>query len=92
MQQNEQDEGDASVPTRRSLMIQMGKGILTKEHDDPSKHHRQPMRLPAYDYSSDGAYFVTICLQERKPILEEAGLHTILIENWDAFYTLVSLP
>jgi putative transposase len=62
----------------------MGKGILTTEHADPSKHHRPSMRLPAYDYSSDGAYFVTICLQERKPLLEEAELQTILIENWDA--------
>jgi REP element-mobilizing transposase RayT len=57
---------------------------MTKEHDDPSKHHRQSMRLPAYDYSSDGAYFLTICLQERKPLLEEVELHTILVENWNA--------
>jgi len=42
------------------------------------------MRLPAYDYSSDGAYFITICLQERKPLLEEAELYTILVENWNA--------
>ena len=42
------------------------------------------MRLPAYDYSSDGAYFVTISLQERKPLLEEAELHTILVGNWNA--------
>ena len=75
---------EAKRTGRGGLAIQIGKGIMTKEHDDPSKHKRQSMRLPAYDYSSDGAYFVTISLQERKPLLEEAELHTILVENWNA--------
>jgi len=30
---------------------------------------RKPNRLPDYDYSQNGAYFVTICTQERKTIL-----------------------
>src|SRR5439155_22699339 len=32
---------------------------------DPDKHHRRSMRLQGYDYSSSGAYFVTICVQNR---------------------------
>src|SRR5438094_6505812 len=28
---------------------------------DPDKHHRRSIRLQDYDYSQDGAYFVTIC-------------------------------
>jgi REP element-mobilizing transposase RayT len=28
---------------------------------DPRRHHRRPIRLQEYDYSSAGAYFVTIC-------------------------------
>jgi len=28
-------------------------------------HHRRSIRLPGYDYSRDGAYFVTICTQDR---------------------------
>jgi len=32
---------------------------------DPSKHHRRSIRLQHYDYSSRGAYFVTICVQNR---------------------------
>ena len=32
---------------------------------------RQANRLPAYDYSKNGAYFVTICTQDRKHILAE---------------------
>ena len=34
-----------------------------------SKPHHRNIRLPEYDYSSEGAYFVTICTQDRKCIL-----------------------
>ncbi len=30
---------------------------------------RKPTRLKGYDYSSDGVYFVTICVKDRKPVL-----------------------
>ncbi len=33
---------------------------------DPNKHHRQSIRLPGYDYSQSGAYFVTICADRRQ--------------------------
>jgi putative transposase len=32
---------------------------------DPTKHHRRSIRLKGYDYSRPGAYFVTICTQDR---------------------------
>ena len=32
---------------------------------DPEKHHRRSIRLKDYDYSRCGAYFVTICTQNR---------------------------
>jgi len=32
---------------------------------DPQKHHRRSIRLKGYDYTSPGAYFVTICAQGR---------------------------
>ena len=32
---------------------------------------RKPNRLSDYDYSQNGAYFVTICTQDRKPILSQ---------------------
>ena len=28
-------------------------------------------RIPDYDYSQNGAYFITICIQDRKPILSQ---------------------
>jgi len=33
---------------------------------DPEKHHRRSIRLLDYDYSEEGAYFVTICTQNRE--------------------------
>ena len=31
--------------------------------------NRKPTRLKDYDYSSDGVYFVTICVKDRKQVL-----------------------
>ncbi len=33
---------------------------------NPDKHHRQSIRLPGYDYSQAGFYFVTICCYQRQ--------------------------
>jgi putative transposase len=38
---------------------------------DPDKHHRRSIRLPKYDYSRLGAYFITICIQERVRLFGE---------------------
>ena len=32
-------------------------------------NQRKPNRIPEYDYNQNGAYFVTICTQDRKKIL-----------------------
>ncbi len=32
---------------------------------DPDKHHRRSIRLPGFDYSKAGAYFVTLVAQDR---------------------------
>ncbi|MGQ9689180.1 MAG: transposase [Desulfobaccales bacterium] len=31
-------------------------------------HRRQSLRLPDYDYSHQGAYFVTTCVKDKKPL------------------------
>jgi putative transposase len=38
---------------------------------DPEKHHRRSFRLRGYDYAQAGAYFVTICTQNRKWLFGE---------------------
>ncbi len=35
---------------------------------------RKPNRLKNYDYSQNGAYFITICTNERKPILSRISV------------------
>ena len=32
-------------------------------------HERKPNRLPGFDYNTPGAYFITICANNRRPIL-----------------------
>jgi len=38
---------------------------------DPAKNHRRSIRLKGYDYSQPGAYFITICIQQRECLLGE---------------------
>ena len=38
---------------------------------DPQENYRRSIRLRDYDYTSPGAYFITICTQDRKPIFGE---------------------
>ncbi|MEG2116875.1 MAG: hypothetical protein RRZ69_04265 [Clostridia bacterium] len=34
---------------------------------------RKKNRMPSYDYSQNGAYFITICVKERKNLLWTVG-------------------
>ena len=67
-----------------------------------NERHRRSIRLRAWDYTSRGAYFVTICTQDRVPLfgevrdgrmrLNEAG--AIVADTWrwlSAQYTHVTL-
>jgi putative transposase len=45
---------------------------------DSDKHHRRSIRLPGYDYSSAGAYFVTICVQGVRDVREAPLLGEIV--------------
>lgn len=57
---------------------------------NPDKHHRRSIRLPGYDYSQAGYYFVTICCHGRQCLfgdiidgamrLNEYG--EIVIDEW----------
>jgi REP element-mobilizing transposase RayT len=38
---------------------------------DPKHHHRRSIRLPGYDYTQPGAYFVTICVHDGEPLFGE---------------------
>ena len=34
---------------------------------DPNVHHRHSLRLKGYDYAAPGAYFITVCTQDKTP-------------------------
>ena len=38
---------------------------------DPQRHHRRSIRLPDYDYSQPGAYFITLVTQGRERLFGE---------------------
>jgi putative transposase len=57
---------------------------------NPEFHHRRSIRLKGYDYSQEGAYFITLCVRDRgnlfgkivngKMVLSEAG--KIAYDEW----------
>jgi len=49
---------------------------------DPTRHHRRSIRLPSYDYSQSGAYFVTIVCRDRVLLLNDPGLRAVAEEAW----------
>ena len=38
---------------------------------NPDVHHRRSIRIKNYDYSQSGAYFITLCIQNRECVLGE---------------------
>ncbi len=44
---------------------------------DPDKHHRRSLRLPGYDYTQVGAYFVTLCTAGRTSLLGQIDAGTL---------------
>ena len=36
---------------------------------DTVEHPRKPMRLSGYDYATAGAYYITVCIESRRPCL-----------------------
>ncbi len=49
---------------------------------DPFIHHRRSIRLQGYDYSQAGAYFVTICTQNRTLFFEDGVIRGIAERCW----------
>jgi putative transposase len=52
-----------------------------------SKYHRRSIRLKDYDYHQAGAYFVTICTQNRICILDDPIVRGIVQDVWQALPT-----
>ena len=44
--------------------------------------NRKPLRLPAYDYASPGAYFITAVTHQRSLLFEDQAIRSIVQETW----------
>ena len=44
-------------------------------------HHRRSVRLPGHDYSQPGAYFVTICIDDRRCLCGEITSGEVVLSN-----------
>ncbi len=49
---------------------------------NPDSHHRRSIRKAGYDYSQPGAYFVTVCTQNRQCVLDDPILTHICCDVW----------
>ena len=49
---------------------------------DPAIHHRRSLRLKGYDYAQAGAYFVTICTQDRACLFGEVVDGEMRLNEW----------
>jgi hypothetical protein len=50
---------------------------------DPNTYtRRNSHRLPSYDYRSNGAYFITVCTEDRQRVLKIPSISTALLETW----------
>jgi putative transposase len=56
---------------------------MNNQNPAPESPTRHSLRLPSYDYSSYGAYFVTFCHHDRQPILNQPEIARILQETWE---------
>lgn len=48
---------------------------------------RKQIRMPEYDYNSNGAYFITVCTKDRKPILSGISVGTTIGRPPDVILT-----
>ena len=58
----------------------MGAGRRIVKYN-PDVHHRKNIRLQEYDYSKEGMYYITICVQNRECILGKIANDVININH-----------
>ncbi|MBD2462698.1 hypothetical protein H6G89_16785 [Oscillatoria sp. FACHB-1407] len=49
---------------------------------NPDKHHRRSIRLKGYDYTSPGAYFITLCVHQRECLFGEVVNGEMQLNEW----------
>lgn len=49
---------------------------------DPTRHHRRSIRLEGYDYTQPGAYFITLCVQNRECLFGAVVEGEMRLNEW----------
>ncbi|HQM13590.1 MAG TPA: transposase, partial [Anaerolineae bacterium] len=49
---------------------------------DPTRHHRRSIRLEGYDYTQPGAYFITLCTQNREYLFGAVVEGEMRLNEW----------
>jgi REP element-mobilizing transposase RayT len=49
---------------------------------NPDTHQRRSIRLKGYDYSNSGAYYITICINDREILLNENNIKEMIYSFW----------
>jgi len=77
-------KGHAAPPLRGRTIYN-----LTMNKFDPQKHHRHSIRLKGYDYSQEGAYYVTVVTLQREFLFGEIvnkemylSAYGEIVQNW----------
>ena len=47
-----------------------------------NRHHRRSIRLPGYDYSQPGVYFLTLCTHERETLLGDVVDNVVRLNDY----------
>ena len=55
---------------------------MTKSKFNPQKHHRRSIRLPGYDYSRAGAYYVTLVTYRRDCLFGEVVNEEMILNDF----------
>ncbi|HEY4720272.1 MAG TPA: hypothetical protein VII92_00380 [Anaerolineae bacterium] len=49
---------------------------------NPAQHHRRSIRLPKYNYTQPGAYFVTVVTHQRELLFDDPILRRVIETAW----------
>jgi REP element-mobilizing transposase RayT len=60
---------------------------IMKHRYDPRKHRRRSIRLRGWDYTSPGAYFVTICTHQHENLFDNDVFRDVTENAWRAIPT-----
>ena len=77
--------GDTGKLQCKTLTTTKGHIYMPNRNPDPNTYtRRNTHRLPSYDYRANGAYFLTICRQDRQRVLDIPSLRSAVLETWQA--------